>query len=49
MGRLDQAAEKVAQAEALAGADDQLKILKRKIRFTRLKNRMMAFLRKLHP
>jgi tetratricopeptide (TPR) repeat protein len=49
MGRLEQAAEKATQAEAISGADAQLKILKRKIRFTRLKNRITGFLRKLRP
>ena len=48
MGRLEQADEKIARLEALVGADDQLKTIRRKICFARLKNRMTGFLRKLH-
>jgi len=48
MGRLEQAIEKVARAEALAGADDRLKSIKRKIYFAHLKKRIVGFLRKLH-
>jgi tetratricopeptide (TPR) repeat protein len=49
MGRFDQAAQKVAQAQTLVGEDSQLKAIGRKICRARFRKHIVNFFRRLRP